>query len=215
ERADLLGAPDGADPADPKSGGQDSADSSRGLRVGYVGQLYRGKGLEVLIPLSRRHPEFEFEVVGGTRDALERLATDKLPSNLSLHGFVPPGVLSEWFERFDVVLMPYQRRVEVAGGRSDASRWMSPLKMFEYMAAGKAIVSSDLPVLREVLEDEENAILVPPEDLDSWSEALQRLDRDPDLRKRLGAAAREALLAHYSWDQRASAVLAGLGTPGR
>ncbi len=84
---------------------------------------------------------------------------------------------------------------------------MSPLKMFEYMAAGKPIISSDLPVLREVLEDGRNAILVPADDLAAWESAIHRLSGDPDLGLRLGEAARRDLHERYTWDARAGRVL--------
>jgi glycosyltransferase involved in cell wall biosynthesis len=82
--------------------------------------------------------------------------------------------------------------------------------MFEYMAAGKPIVSSDLPVLREVLEDERNSLLVPPLDLAGWARAIRRLEADPGLRDRLGSTARADQIARYTWDQRAASVLADL-----
>ncbi len=84
--------------------------------------------------------------------------------------------------------------------------------MFEYMAAGRAIVSGDLPVLREVLDDRRNALLCPGGDLAAWTVALRTLAADPALRHRLGSAARADMLGHYSWDARARAVIDGLGT---
>jgi glycosyltransferase involved in cell wall biosynthesis len=114
-----------------------------------------------------------------------------------------PGHLA----RFWVVVAPYRKSVLVSGGH-DISAWMSPLKLFEYMAAGKAIVCSGLPVLREVLTDGDDALLVEPEDIDAWEHALRRLLNDRALRLRLGAAARIRLEHHYSWPIRARAVLA-------
>ena len=87
---------------------------------------------------------------------------------------------------------------------------MSPLKMFEYMAAGKAIVSSDLPALREVLTDGEDALLVPAADVDAWEEAVDRLLADEALRTRLGVAAQKKLLRDFTWEARAERVLQGL-----
>jgi glycosyltransferase involved in cell wall biosynthesis len=85
---------------------------------------------------------------------------------------------------------------------------MSPMKMFEYMASGGAIISSSLPVLQEVLEDGRNALLVPPECPDAWVSALDRFLADPALASRLGATGHADYLAHYTWDQRAAALLA-------
>ena len=106
--------------------------------------------------------------------------------------------------------MPYQEKVLGPSRRSDTSRWMSPLKMFEYMAAGKAIVSSDLPVLREVLADGEDALMVPATDVGAWETAIERLLTDEALRNRLGAAAQAKLLRDFTWDARAGKVLQGL-----
>jgi glycosyltransferase involved in cell wall biosynthesis len=82
---------------------------------------------------------------------------------------------------------------------------MSPLKIFEYMASKKAIVASDLPVLREILS-ETNAILVAPDDLEAWKDAIRKL-KDNTLRKKLGSAAHKAFRSKYTWDIRARNVI--------
>ena len=79
------------------------------------------------------------------------------------------------------------------------------MKIFEYMAAAKPIIASDLPVLREVLNDS-NAILVDPEDIDAWRDALAAL-RDPKRREQLGRKAHDDFLRSYTWQARASRVL--------
>jgi len=89
---------------------------------------------------------------------------------------------------------------------------MSPLKMFEYMAAGKPIIASDLPVLREVLAHEHNALLVPPQNLEAWLAAVRRLQDDEQLRQELGRTASREQASLYSWDARARTVLAGLSS---
>jgi glycosyltransferase involved in cell wall biosynthesis len=184
--------------------------AGRAPRLGYVGHLYAGRGVELLLRLAERRPDCELHVVGGSEADLERRRGALRPPNLIFHGFVPPARLAELYAGFDLLLMPYQERVTVAGGRSDTGRWMSPLKMFEYMAAGRPIVSSDLPVLREVLTHERNALLASPSDLDAWDAAVGRLLADPGLARRLGETARTDFLGHHTWDARAAAVLEGL-----
>jgi glycosyltransferase involved in cell wall biosynthesis len=104
-------------------------------------------------------------------------------------------------------LLPNQSKVEGSGG-GDIARWTSPLKMFEYMAAGRPIVASDLPVLREVLDDE-IAELVPPGDLDAMARAIQRLANDPTRRASMGAEAQRRA-ERYSWRGRVRLCLAGI-----
>jgi glycosyltransferase involved in cell wall biosynthesis len=179
-------------------------------QVGYIGHLYAGKGFEIIPPLAARMPSADFHVVGGEQKTVEALRADPtLPKNVRLHGFVPPAETERMCLAFDVLLAPYQSDVRIAGGGETAA-WMSPLKVFGYMAAAKPILCSDLPVLREVIEDGRNGILVPPDDPEAWAAALQRLIEDRVLREQLGAAAHADFLARHTWRQRASRVLAGL-----
>ena len=110
---------------------------------------------------------------------------------------------------FDAVLAPYQRKVAVVGG-GDTSAFMSPLKLFEYMSWGKPILCSDLPVLREVIEDGCNGLVLPPDDPTAWVAALHRLIDDSTERERLGNGARSDFLARHTWRRRAERVLDGL-----
>jgi glycosyltransferase involved in cell wall biosynthesis len=86
---------------------------------------------------------------------------------------------------------------------------MSPLKIFEYMASGRAIVASDLPVLREVLNNR-NAVLCEADNVDQWRQAIITLTEDRQLRQRLGAQARRDFDQHYSWSRRANFLMAQL-----
>jgi glycosyltransferase involved in cell wall biosynthesis len=87
---------------------------------------------------------------------------------------------------------------------------MSPLKTFEYMASGKAILCSDLPALREVLAHEQTALLCKPDDPQCWKAALERLRDEPGLRQRLGERAKSEFEAKYTWKARAENVLRGI-----
>ena len=199
------------DAADPPAADIDDDPPAAGPpRLGYVGHLYPGRGVELLAALAARLPDCELHLIGGSPADLARWRGAGAPANLIVHGFVPPAELPARTRGFELLLMPYQREVGVASGRRYEAGWFSPMKLFEYMAAGRAIVSSDLPVLREVLEDGETALLVPPDDLDAWERAVRRLLADPAERERLGRAARAELLARHTWDARTRRVLDGL-----
>ncbi len=179
-------------------------------QIGYVGQLYPGKGFEIVRALAALMPQADFHVVGGEQETVDRLRADRsLPNNIRLHGFKPPAEAERLTLAFDVVLAPYQTEVQIAGGGETAA-WMSPLKVFGYMAAGKPILCSDLPVLREVIEDGRNGLLLPPEDARRWADALTTLLGNRDLMERLGATAHADFLARHTWKQRAAKVIAPL-----
>lgn len=194
-----------------------STDSANGLfqdkgktRLGYLGHLYPGRGIDILLEIASRLESCEFHIIGGTNKDLAYWQYNHVPQNVFFHGFIQPGKLPDFFSAFDILLMPYQKSVSVAVGGTDTARWMSPLKMFEYMSTGKPIISSDLPVLREVLAHEKNALLVPPDDADAWEAAVRRLQSNPALAARLGECAREDLVQNYTWQARAEKVLRDL-----
>jgi glycosyltransferase involved in cell wall biosynthesis len=198
--ADALA--EGLEPADLGGGGRP--------QIGYVGHLYAGKGFEIIPPLAARLPGADFHVVGGEQETVEAIRSDPaLPKNVRLHGFVPPAEAERLCVACDVLLAPYQADVRIAGG-GETGAWMSPLKVFGYMAAAKPILCSDLPILREVVEDGRNGLLVPADDPDAWAAALRRVLEDGSLRARLGATAHADFLARHTWQQRAARVLNGL-----
>lgn len=176
--------------------------------VGYVGHLYEGRGIELVIQVASLLPDLHFVLVGGDPADVERHRS-AAPPNVHLVGFVPPSQTGTWLAAMDIVVAPYQPRVSVAGG-GDTARWMSPLKIFEYMAHGKAIVASDLAVLHEVLAHDRNCLLVAPEDAHAWRDALAALAGDAELRDRLGRTALREFQERYTWTARAKAVLGGL-----
>ena len=200
-------AHDGADPVVNQDRRTVFGPGSAVLRAGYIGNIYPGRGLELLEAIARRLAWLDLHVVGRWDAKLETGGRDpSLPANIRLHGFLPYADAERVRTACDVLLAPYQRQVRTHGG-SDTSRWMSPLKLFEYMAAGKAIVCSDIAVLREVLEHDKTAWLCPPDDIDAWCAALTALRDNAQLRRRLGVAAQEALLRSHTWKSRAAVVL--------
>jgi glycosyltransferase involved in cell wall biosynthesis len=207
----LVVAHDGADPLPPDAVPASLGGTKGALAVGYVGQLYAGKGMELIARLAPLCPWAQFHVIGGTPADVELWKTrTQSISNLHLHGFVPPSQVPRHLRALDVLLAPYQRTVAVFGGGGDVAKWMSPLKLFEYMASGRPIICSDLPVLREIVEHERTALLCDPEDVAAWSAALARLRDEAPLRLSLAQSALERFESHYTWTARAKRVLDGL-----
>lgn len=176
-------------------------------RVGYIGHLYPGKGMELASVLAERMRDVRFEIIGGTQEDIESWRQRLSVNNLTFHGFVPHSQLASKYRMLDICLLPIQRKVALAGGGREIGKWTSPLKLFEYMSYGMPIVASDVPVLREVLTDRVNAILVAPEDVDGWVAAIEELVADANLRAKIGRRARADFLAEYTWRSRVDKVL--------
>lgn len=175
--------------------------------AGYFGHLYRGRGIEVIEALAAARPRCLFLVYGGNDADVAAHRAACTGANLRFMGHVPHPVARAAMATVDVLLMPYQHSVSIGSGAHDTARWMSPMKMFEYLATGVPLISSDLPVLREVLQDGVNGLLVPPADPAAWAAALDRLAGHTDVARAIGERAHAEYLAHHTWTRRAEALL--------
>ncbi|MBN1122462.1 MAG: glycosyltransferase family 4 protein [Anaerolineae bacterium] len=186
--------------------------SVAGMHAGYIGSLYEGRGVDMIGSMAEKCPEVHFHLIGGNPDQVKAWQQKLIEfDNITFHGFMPYAEAAVYRQAFDVLLAPYQREVSVGShGQAEASRYMCPIKLFEYMATGKAIICSDLPVLHEILEDGQTTLFCPPDDVDAWAAAVDRLNRDPLLRETIGEQARTKLLSQHTWQIRAEQVLAGL-----
>jgi glycosyltransferase involved in cell wall biosynthesis len=205
----IIVAHDGADPLPPaKDAPFEKTPGS--FHAGYTGHLYKGRGVEVIAAMANAANDITFHIVGGAPNDLAYWQSEyKTLKNIVFYGHVPPGHIPDYLQNFDVLLAPYQKKVAVAGNVGDTSAWMSPLKIFEYMSSGKPMICSDIPLLREVL-NESNAILVPPDDTAGWTLALKKLQADKILASKIGAVAQKDFLEKYTWQKRAEFILASI-----
>lgn len=192
----ILVAHDGADIQKPSH----NEDISK---IGYIGSINQGRGIELIIELAEIYPRISFFIVGGTHsDLKEKLNIYNVPDNVICTGYLSQKEIKNLMNDFYIVLAPYQKKVSVSKKGSDTSKWMSPIKLFEYMSYGKAIIVSDIPVLHEVIINNYNGILVSPQSLSEWSSAVTQLLEDQSLHETLKINAYKTLVDGYTWDQR-------------
>jgi glycosyltransferase involved in cell wall biosynthesis len=173
------------------------------LTLGFVGFVRRWHGLDKLIRALatwQGQSQLHLHVVGGGPALAELQALTAelgLEDRVQFAGIVDPGEVPELVAGFDIAIQPA------------AVSYASPLKVFEYMAAGRAIVAPDQPNIREILKHEQTALLFDPADPDALWEAVSRLAGDPALRARLRTAARhEVLRRDLTWTANARRVVA-------
>ncbi len=170
--------------------------------VGYAGHLYPWKGVEVLLEALVDLPQVSGLIVGGHPEESDLARLQTLARALGLAARV---TFTGWVGRSDVVARLGQADVLVLPNPATpiASRYTSPLKLFEYMAARRPIVASDLPAIREVLADRDNAVLVAPGDPHALAAGIRRVLDDRDFARRLAERA-YADVADYTWARRAA-----------
>ena len=125
------------------------------------------------------------------------------PENFLYAGQVPPDKVPLYLAALSICTIPLPWTTHFA-------YYTSPMKLFEYMASGRAIIASDLPSIAEVIRDGENALLVPPSDAPALATAIKHLRDDAALRQRLADAAYHEVMAHYTWAARARNILSAI-----
>lgn len=185
------------------------------LQVGYVGHLYEGKGMSLIAELVKECSWAEFHIVGGTEEDIQYWRS-KLASysNISFHGHVPPKEVPRYHKAMDILLAPYQQRVFGSSGEIEISRWMSPLKIFEYMAARKPILCSDIPVLREIFCCH-SEVLCDPSDVAEWVDELRYYRDHPDKAEELGSRLHDHFQERFTYGARAKHILGKIGINGK
>ncbi len=170
-----------------------------------TGHLYAGRGADLFLALAKSLPQAQFVWAGGRPEDVQRWKQQAGSDNVHFTGFIPNQNLPLYQAAADILLMPYSRSIMGSSGSADSASVASPMKMFEYMAAGRAIVSADLPVIREVL-NEKNAAFCRPDEIGEWKLAIETLLGDRVRRTSLGSQANQDVQG-YTWLARARRIL--------
>ena len=129
------------------------------IKVGYFGSLSTSKGINTLIKLSKIDKENDYYIFGGSKNQIYQLRKKFTNKNLYLKESIPYYQVPQKMMSMDVLAIPYSKEVKSSGEVDNIAKYTSPLKLFDYLAVGKAIISTELKVLREVI-DHKNAYFI-------------------------------------------------------
>ncbi len=167
----------------------------------YTGHLYAWKGVATVLEAARALPEVLFVFVGGTDDDRQTFsAAAASDANVLVLGHRPHHQIKWYLRSADVLLLPNSAKEKIS------SHYTSPMKLFEYMAAGRPVLASDLPSLREIL-DETLATFFTPDNTTSFIQQMRYILSHSD---EVGAKAIRArdVVHKYSWHARADRITA-------
>lgn len=198
--------PNGIDISRPRlSMGRDALCSELGLNsefkyVVYTGHLYEWKGAQILAEASALLPENTRTIfVGGTSADVKKFTARFRSDRIIMIPHQPHDKVSDYLAIADVLILP---NIPIS---RESIYTTSPMKLFEYMAAGRPIVASDLPSIREIL-DESSAILIKPGDVDALAHGINQVLNDP-LSGSVRAGIAYERVKQYSWQNRAQKIL--------
>ncbi len=169
--------------------------------IGFVGSFHFWHGVENLTRIIRdttqRHSNVRFLMVGDggpLKDSLEKFINENnLADRVHLTGLVKHQDIPRYIAAMDIVLAPYPKL---------KFGYYSPVKLYEYLSSGKAIVSSRMGQICEVIRDGENGFLCEPDNIHQMCQKISELIGNPVLMKKVGAQARKDVLNHYTWKKR-------------
>jgi glycosyltransferase involved in cell wall biosynthesis len=166
----------------------------------YTGHLYKWKGVDVLLETAKQIQSILFVFVGGTKRDIESFKQKaKRLNNVLIAGHKPHPEIPYWLKAADVLILPN------SGKENISKYWTSPIKMFEYMASQRPIIASDLPSIREVL-NEKNAILVEPDNPKALGRGIKEILCSPKLSDKVSKQALQDV-GEYAWEKRAKNIL--------
>lgn len=128
--------------------------------IGYFGSIYKSRGIEKILFLARYFKDLNFFIYGGEKKDTNILNKKYSNKNIFFHPYIDQIKLEKKINEMDVLLLPYTNKITVAGDIGDIFHYTSPLKMFDYLAAGKIIIASEIKVLKEVLINNYNCLFV-------------------------------------------------------
>jgi len=173
-----------------------------GLMIGFVGSVKPWHGVDLLIEalaqVNSKTNDAQLCIIGNGDEKYEMELRDRcrqhnLSDRVTFVGAVPHDEVPSVLKSMDVLVAPYPDLENF---------YFSPLKVFEYMAAGRPIIASAIGQITDILTHEQTTLLVPPGDCAALAAAINRLQHQPELGKNLAAAALEEVRQHHTWRQR-------------
>ena len=178
----------------------------KNFNIGYFGSLYKSRGIDLILKLSEIDKKNKYFLYGD----LNQVSKSKLKNvskNLNLNNHIPYSEISLVLDKMDILLIPYLSSVTVSGNVGDITKYTSPLKLFDYLCAGKIIICSDFNVLKEIIKDKKNAIFIKNyKNPYSWKNEILKL-KNQSSKQFIMSKNNYLLSKKFSLKQRAKSIL--------
>ena len=169
----------------------------------YTGSFYKGKGVELIFKIAKIFKKKNFFIYGNK----DNLNIKNIPNNVHIKNYVPYKQIPEILNKADALLMPYSENVYYSSSLNDnIGKFHSPLKMFEYLASGKLIISSNHNVLKEILKNNINCLMPKKNNLISWKKIIIYAEKNLyKINKIIINSRKESF--NYTWNNRFKKII--------
>jgi glycosyltransferase involved in cell wall biosynthesis len=138
----------------------DKSRIKKNYKIGYFGSIFKSRGIEMIIKISVLDKKNKYFIYGGTKDEVNKIKKTVKNKNILFSPYIPYVKVKEKLKNIDICILPYTSKITVSGNVGNIANYTSPLKVFDYMKFGKLIISSNLTVLKEILVDRQNCLLI-------------------------------------------------------
>lgn len=167
----------------------------------YIGSFYQGKGIEIITKLSKIMPNIQFHLYGdfSTLESRKIFISQK---NVKLVRRLNYNEVHKVLNKYQIALMPYENKIMSKAQNIEISRYISPLKMFDYLSAGNIIIASKLLVYKHILKNNSNSFVINNKKIHLWKKTINKIFKKPGNYKYIKLNAINTAKMH-SWDIRA------------
>ncbi len=145
------------------------------LNIGYFGLVNKSRGIDFLCQLSKIDITNRYYVYGGTKDLTSFYKRKFSNRNIFFHEYVPYKDVKNLICQMDLLILPYEKKVTVAGNVGNIASFTSPMKLFDYLSSSKPIIASSLSVLKEILVDKKNCMFVDNLNIFKWRLIIKKI----------------------------------------
>ncbi len=171
----------------------------------YFGSLTKGKGLEIILELSKLNKKINFHIYGDLNIMFKNFDKSSF-KNVKFFNHLDYYKIPKYMSKYHVLLMPYLNKVSVRSSNLDTSKYMSPLKLFEYLAMSKIIIASKLKVYSHILKNKNNCLLLDSKNTKDWiyliKKIFKNLKKFDHLKKSAFKTSR-----NFTWEQRVEKII--------
>ncbi len=171
----------------------------------YTGSFFKGKGFEMIFEISKKMQNTNFFLYGNDK-FLPSAQKENMPKNIFLCGHVSYSKIPQVLSEHKICLMPYSKKVFIDSGKINNEKYISPLKLFDYLSSGKILIASNLPSYNHILKNKKNCFLVEPDKIDAWVKTINYVINNYGKLNNIRKEARQTARL-YNWNKRAQNII--------
>ena len=171
----------------------------------YTGSFFKGKGVEMIFEISKKMQDVKFFLYGNYK-SLSVAQKNDLPKNIFLCGHISYSKIPDILSKHKICLMPYSKKAFIDSGKISNEKYISPLKLFDYLSSGKVLVASNLPVYNHILKNKKNCFLVKSNKVEDWITTINYIFKNYNRLDHIRKSAKQTA-KFYNWNKRAQNVI--------